>query len=57
METNDLDAKQQAAAERWVKGRKESPLSNKQTREHDHAPDMKEDRRPGRTRGGPEEEL
>ena len=57
LETNDLDARQQAAAERWHKSRKEPTPSNKRTREHDHTPNMKEDRRPERTRRGLEDDL
>ena len=57
LETNDLDAKQQAAAERWLKDRKDLTRSNERTHEHDHAPDLQDDRRPGRSRGGPEEEF
>jgi hypothetical protein len=56
----DLDAKQQAAAERWLKGRGTNPPkatpSNQRTREHDHAPELEKERRPERTRGGPEDD-
>ena len=59
----DLDAKQQAAAERWLKGRSnlksanQPTLSNERTREHDHGPNLEQRRGPERTHGGPEDDL
>jgi Viral (Superfamily 1) RNA helicase len=55
--TNDLEAKQQAAAERWLNGRGEPSPPNKPTREHDHAPDLEKEKNRERTRGGLEDEL
>jgi hypothetical protein len=52
----DLDARQQAAAERWLKGRREpTPLSD-QTRDPKYAPDLEKERRPERELGGPEDD-
>jgi Ti-type conjugative transfer relaxase TraA len=57
LETNDLDAKQQAAAERWLKGRKKPAPQNERTREPERAPEVDRDRTPERRRGGPEDDL
>jgi hypothetical protein len=60
---SDLDARQQAAAERWLKGRtnpnptKRQTPSNERTREHDHAPDLEKERRSERDLGAPEDDL
>jgi Ti-type conjugative transfer relaxase TraA len=62
LKTNDLDAKQQAAAERWLRGRSnpkpanQPTPSNERTREHDHSPNPEKRRGPER-RGGPEDDL
>jgi Ti-type conjugative transfer relaxase TraA len=55
--TNDLNAKQQAAAEGWLKGRRQPTPRNEPTREPDHAPDIEKEKSRGRWRGGPEDEL
>jgi hypothetical protein len=63
LKTNHLDAKQQAAAERWLRGRSnpkpanQPTPSNQPTSEHDHSPNLEQRRRPERTRGGPEDDL
>ena len=54
--SNDLDARQQAAAERWLKGRKESTPKNENTRQAKHAPEVDRHRTSER-RHGPEEDL
>jgi ATP-dependent exoDNAse (exonuclease V) alpha subunit len=60
---SDLDARQQAAAERWLKARgnpnpsKQQTPSNERTQERDHAPELEKERAPQRDRGGPEDDL
>jgi hypothetical protein len=62
LETNDLEARQQAAAERWLKGRrsptapKEHAPSNERIPDHDLGPNPEKESAPERTRGGPEED-
>jgi Ti-type conjugative transfer relaxase TraA len=59
--TNELEAKQQAAAERWLKGRGNpkpaKPNTPSNERNHDLSPRLEKARRPDRTRGGPEDDL
>ena len=59
--TNDLDARQQAVAERWHKGRQQSTPQPARDRHHDpnrdHHPHPESENTPERTRGGPEEDL
>ena len=58
--TDDLDAKQQAAAERWLKSKREPkehrPADNR-SREHDFGRGLEKDRIPQRELGGPEEDA
>jgi Ti-type conjugative transfer relaxase TraA len=56
-ETNDLDAKQQAAAERWLAGRKGPSTRINPNREIDNTPDPGKERRQEHTRDGPEDDL
>lgn len=49
-----LDAKQQAAAERWLKGRRGTASPNEPTREHE---DAQKGRDPQRRRNGPEDDF
>ena len=53
----NIDSKQQAAAERWLKSRREPKPSNEPSRDHDYAPDIEKDSAPERHRGGPEDDL
>ena len=53
----DLEARQQAAAERWLKGRKEATPPNKTTRAPNHAPDIEKGRDRETHRSGPEDDL
>jgi hypothetical protein len=55
--TNDLDGRQQAAAERWLKAKREPARSNEPTPDHDHTPHLEKDRVPERRRHGPEGDL
>ena len=58
--TDDLDAKQQAAAERWLK-RKREPKDHRpaedRSREHDLGRGLAKDRMPQRDLGGPDEDA
>jgi Ti-type conjugative transfer relaxase TraA len=54
---NNLDAKQQAAAERWQKSRKERTPSSERDIENERGPSPEKERGPESTRGGPEDEL
>jgi Viral (Superfamily 1) RNA helicase len=57
----DLDAKQQAAAERWLKGRQQNEPtpqpSVERRRNHDHAPEIESKQNLDRRRQGPEEDF
>jgi ATP-dependent exoDNAse (exonuclease V) alpha subunit len=52
----DLDLKQQAAAERWLKAKQEPTLRHESSRENGHAPEIEKEKHE-QTRGGPEDEL
>jgi hypothetical protein len=54
---SNLDAKQQAAAERWQKSRKERTPSSERDIENERGPSPEKERGPESTRGGPEDEL
>jgi ATP-dependent exoDNAse (exonuclease V) alpha subunit len=53
----DLDLKQQAAAERWLKRSDPNSLQNHPKRGHDHEPDPEEQKKREHTRDGPEDEI
>jgi hypothetical protein len=55
--TNDLDARQRAAAERWLKSRQQNTRRNEPKREQDHAPDLHGEKKREHTRGGPEDDV
>jgi len=57
LETDDLDARQQAAAERWLKAQREPIQRNTPTREPDHAPNLQGEEQRDHTRGGSEDDL
>jgi MobA/MobL family len=52
-----LDQKQQAAAERWLKGKREPTPPNEPKREHDHARDIEKEHKREPTRHGLEDDL
>jgi Ti-type conjugative transfer relaxase TraA len=57
----DLDAKQQAAAEKWLKGRQYSQRTSQssvdRTRNDDHAPETEKNQNPDWSRDGPEDDF
>jgi ATP-dependent exoDNAse (exonuclease V) alpha subunit len=53
----DLDLKQQAAAERWLKAKQEPTFRNERRQEPDHAPDLENEKKREHTRDGPEDEM
>jgi hypothetical protein len=60
LETNDLDAKQQAAAERWAARKQNAQQPTRDSNREpnrDHSPYPENENTPGRTRPGPEDDL
>jgi hypothetical protein len=61
LEKNDLDAKQQAAAERWIERRKHSPAPEQSTTRtpapNPKKPDLELKRERDHELGGPEDDL
>jgi len=57
----DLDARQQAAAEKWLKGRQYSQRTSQssvdRTRNDDHAPETEKNQNPDWSRDGPEDDF
>jgi Ti-type conjugative transfer relaxase TraA len=54
--TNDVDARQQAAAERWA-ARQQKKLSSERTSGRDHSPDAEKENKIEHSRDGPEDDL